>query len=64
MVLAELVLLILPQLQKQTILALNNPNFIKVNKNKAQISQLFEWYKGDFEQKGSIVDFICPVSKT
>lgn len=46
------------QLQKQTILALNNPNFIKVNKNKAQISKLFEWYKGDFEQKGSIVDFI------
>ncbi|MDO6473107.1 DUF547 domain-containing protein [Maribacter sp. 1_MG-2023] len=46
------------QLQKQTVLALNNPNFIKVNKNKAQISQLFEWYKGDFEQKGSTVDFI------
>lgn len=46
------------QLQKQTVLALNNPNFIKVNKNKVQISQLFEWYKGDFEQKGSTVDFI------
>ena len=46
------------QLQKQTVLALNNPNFIKVNKNKAQISQLFEWYKSDFEQKGSTVDFI------
>ncbi|MDP5060597.1 MAG: DUF547 domain-containing protein [Maribacter sp.] len=46
------------QLQEQTVLALNNPNFIKVNKNKAQISQLFEWYKGDFEQKGSTVDFI------
>ncbi|TDT43826.1 uncharacterized protein DUF547 [Maribacter spongiicola] len=46
------------QLQKQTVLALNNPNFIRVNKNKAQISQLFEWYKGDFEQKGSTVDFI------
>ncbi|MGO4920090.1 DUF547 domain-containing protein [Maribacter spongiicola] len=46
------------QLQKQTVMALNNPNFIKVNKNKVQISQLFEWYKGDFEQKGSTVDFI------
>ena len=46
------------QLQEQTVLALNNPNFIKVNKNKAQISQLFEWYKGDFEQNGSTVDFI------
>tara|TARA_R110002153_G_scaffold254706_4_gene413181 strand:- start:5610 stop:6326 length:717 start_codon:yes stop_codon:yes gene_type:complete len=46
------------QLQKQTVMALNNPTFIKVNKNKVQISQLFEWYKGDFEQNGSTVDFI------
>ncbi|APQ16905.1 DUF547 domain-containing protein [Maribacter hydrothermalis] len=46
------------QLQMQTVLALNNPNFIKVNENKVEISQLFEWYKSDFEQKGSIVDFI------
>ena len=46
------------QLQKQTVMALNNPTFIKVNKNKVQISQLFEWYKSDFEQKGSTVDFI------
>lgn len=46
------------QLQEQTVLALNNPNFIKVSKNKVQISQLFEWYRGDFEQKGNTVDFI------
>ncbi|MEP2277808.1 DUF547 domain-containing protein [Maribacter sp.] len=46
------------QLQKQTVLAINNPKFIKVNKTKVQISQLFEWYKGDFEQNGSTVDFI------
>ena len=46
------------QLQKQTILALNNANFIKVNENKVKISQLFEWYKGDFEQKGTTLDFI------
>jgi hypothetical protein len=46
------------QLQEQTVLALNNPNFIKVDKNKAEISQLFEWYKGDFEQNGDVIDFI------
>ncbi len=46
------------QLQKQTILALNNPNFIQATKNKVKISQLFEWYKGDFEQNGNVVDFI------
>ncbi len=47
------------QLQKQTKKALNNPNFIKVKGNKVQLSQLFEWYKGDFTQDGkSQVDFV------
>jgi hypothetical protein len=46
------------QLQAQTVLALNNPQFIQINKNKVKISQIFEWYKGDFEQKGSVLDFI------
>ena len=47
------------QLEKQTNLALNDPAFIQVNKNKAKISQIFEWYKGDFTQSGqSLVDFI------
>lgn len=47
------------QLERQTILALNDPAFIQVNKNKAKVSQIFEWYKGDFTQNGqSLVDFI------
>lgn len=47
------------QMETQTKLALNDPNFIRVNKNKAKISQIFEWYKGDFTQNGqSLVDFI------
>ncbi|WP_299678204.1 DUF547 domain-containing protein [uncultured Dokdonia sp.] len=46
------------QLQRQTVKALNNPNFIRVKGNKVQISQIFEWYKGDFTQEGSEVDFI------
>ncbi len=47
------------QLQKQTELSLNNPNFIRVKGNKVQLSQLFEWYKGDFTQGGkSQVDFV------
>lgn len=46
------------QLEKQTKLALNDPNFIKVDKNKVKISQIFEWYKGDFEHDGNVVDFI------
>lgn len=46
------------QLQRQTTIALNNPNFIKVKGKKVQLSQIFEWYKGDFTHNGSEVDYI------
>ncbi len=47
------------QLEKQTSLALNDPEFIQVNKNKVRISQIFEWYKNDFTKDGkSLVNFI------
>ncbi|MFS4454763.1 DUF547 domain-containing protein [Maribacter sp. 2304DJ31-5] len=47
------------QLQQQTVKAINNPNFIKVNKNKVKVSQIFEWYKGDFTQNGkNLVDYL------
>ena len=46
------------QLQRQTTIALNNPNFIKVKGKKVQLSQIFEWYKGDFTQNGTEVDYI------
>ena len=46
------------QLQRQTVKALNDPKFIRVKGNKVQISQIFEWYKGDFIQGGSEVDYI------
>ncbi len=47
------------QLEQQTILALNDPLFIRVNKNKVRISQIFKWYKSDFTKEvNSLVDFI------
>ena len=46
------------QLQKQTEIALNNPNFIKVNGKKVQLSQIFEWYKEDFVRAGTEIEFI------
>lgn len=49
------------QLEQQTILAINNPSFIKVNtkSNKVEISQIFEWYKEDFvTKKSSYIDFL------
>jgi hypothetical protein len=46
------------QLQKQTSLALNDPNFIRVHDGKVNVSQIFEWYKSDFERAGGVVSFI------
>lgn len=46
------------QLQKQTVLALNDPNFIKVKGNKVQISQIFQWYNKDFTQYGTEIEYI------
>lgn len=46
------------QLEQQTVKALNDSDFIRVDNNKVSVSQIFEWYKSDFEQHGGIVDFI------
>lgn len=47
------------QITTQTVKALNDPNFIQVDNKKVKISQLFDWYKGDFVQDGkSLADYI------
>jgi hypothetical protein len=46
------------QLQRQTEIALNNSKFVRVKGNKVQLSQIFEWYKGDFTQEGDEIDYI------
>lgn len=47
------------QLQRQTILSLNNPDFIQLNKNKIKVSQIFQWYKEDFTgDNKTLIDFI------
>lgn len=47
------------QLEEQTKKALNDPNFIRVDKKKVKVSQIFEWYATDFTRKGqSIADYI------
>lgn len=48
------------QLETQTKKAINNDQFIRVNKNKVAVSQIFEWYKVDFTTNGStILEFIA-----
>ncbi|MGC1516546.1 MAG: DUF547 domain-containing protein [Maribacter sp.] len=46
------------QLERQTKKAVNDPNFIRVHQEEVKISQIFEWYKNDFEPAGGIVKFI------
>lgn len=46
------------QLETQTQLALNDPNFIYEKNGKNYISNIFKWYKKDFTNKGSVIDFI------
>lgn len=46
------------QLQRQTEIALNDSNFIKVKKNKVELSEIFKWYKVDFVKKGNEIDYI------
>ena len=46
-------------LQRQTERALNNPDFIQIKGKKVLLSQIFEWYRQDFEQNGdSRIDFV------
>ena len=49
------------QLEERTRLALNDPEFIRVNESnkKAELSEIFTWYKQDFQKNGSsVLDFI------
>ncbi len=49
------------QLESRTRRALNDPNFIKINKsdNKVGISQIFEWYSSDFGgSKKAVLQYI------
>jgi len=47
------------QMEEQTKLAINNPDFIHIKGKKVDISQLFEWYTEDFIRGGkSILQYI------
>lgn len=47
------------QMQRQTLLALNDSEFIKVEDDRVLLSQIFDWYREDFTQAGkTAVHFI------
>ena len=41
------------QLEQQTAESINNPEFIRVRKNRVEVSQIFEWYAEDFNRNGN-----------
>ncbi len=56
-----------PQLEKQTKLALNNPEFIRVDQSKqeAKLSEIFKWYAADFGgSKAKTLDYINQYRET
>jgi hypothetical protein len=47
------------QMDKQTKLALNNPEFIKYREGEVSLSEIFKWYEADFiDQSSTIIDYI------
>lgn len=48
------------QLNERTTLALNNSEWLRVESTgkRVELSKIFDWYKGDFTQKGSAIDWI------
>ena len=43
---------------------INDTTRNKISKKKVQISEIFHWFKGDFTEKGSIIDFLNKYSDT
>lgn len=56
--------LLVTQLKEQTIMFLNDKKRNIINVEKAQLSQIFNWFQGDFTKKGSLIEFINQYSKT
>ena len=42
----------------------NDSSRNKISKKKVQISSIFDWFKGDFTKKGSVIDFLNTYSET
>lgn len=51
------------QLTKVATAFINDPTRNKITPDKAQISSIFSWFKGDFTKNGSLIDFLNLYSK-
>ena len=51
------------QLTKVATTFINDPTRNKISSDKAEISSIFSWFKGDFTKNGSLIDFLNLYSK-
>lgn len=51
------------QLTKVAVGFINDPTRNKITTDQAQISSIFSWFKGDFNKKGTLIDFLNLYSK-
>lgn len=51
------------QLKKATFDFVNDPSKNKITSEKLELSNIFKWFKGDFTNNGSLIDFLQPYTK-
>lgn len=52
------------QLETATIDFVNDISRNKISENKVQLSNIFKWYKGDFTDNGTLIEYLNRYSKT
>src|SRR6185369_3200536 len=52
------------QLTQQARMFINDPTRNKINADKIELSQVFNWYKDDFSKSGTLIDFLNGFSNT
>jgi len=52
------------QLETATMDFVNDSSRNKISENKIQLSNIFKWYKGDFTDNGTLIDYLNRYSKT
>ena len=52
------------QLNEQAFEFINDPRQNRIEKDKAELSKIFNWFKGDFTKEGSLDEFINRFSNT
>ncbi|WNJ21367.1 DUF547 domain-containing protein [Pontibacter sp. G13] len=51
------------QLDRQTIAFVNNSQYNQIRTDQAHISELFKWYRKDFTQNGTLIEFLNQYAK-